>query len=129
MLPNDSAATRTVNLTYNQQTKVLQISLFGSSFDNDVTFANVHFGAIGENGSNRFFLTRTNSEPRVYESFDTVPLTPNWENEFLNGLWYVDIHTQRFPRGEIRTQLLPEPASLLALSVGVAGLALRKRHH
>lgn len=127
--PERYTATGTVNLTYNQQTKVLEITLFGSGFDSDVTFSNVHFGAIGENGPNRFFLDRTNTEPRVYEGSKVITLTPEWENEFLNGLWYIDIHTERFPRGEIRTQLLPvpEPASLLALSAGIAGLALRKR--
>ncbi|MCS7301494.1 MAG: CHRD domain-containing protein, partial [Fimbriimonadales bacterium] len=102
--PNDSTATGTVSGTYNQRTKELRISLFGSGFDSDVTFANVHFGRIGENGPNRFFLTRTNSDPRVWESFDIRTLTESEESEFLQGLWYVDIHTQRFPRGEIRTQ-------------------------
>ncbi|MCS6919014.1 MAG: CHRD domain-containing protein, partial [Fimbriimonadales bacterium] len=80
--PNDSTATGTVSGTYNQRTKELRISLFGSGFDSDVTFANVHFGRIGENGPNRFFLTRTNSDPRVYESFDIRTLTESEESEF-----------------------------------------------
>jgi hypothetical protein len=46
--------------------------------------------------------------------------------DLLAGLWYVNIHTDEHPGGEIRGQILPvgvpEPMGAVLMLVGVAGL-------
>jgi len=43
-----------------------------------------------------------------------------------NGRTYLNVHTMAFPGGEIRGQVVPEPATMILLGTGLAAVAGRK---
>jgi len=56
-----------------------------------------------------------------------VTLTQAQESDLLGGLWYYNIHTTFNGNGEIRGQVVPEPASMGLLGLGAMGLLIRRR--
>jgi len=56
-------------------------------------------------------------------------LTDTHETWLLQNRLYINIHSINFPGGEIRGQLVlvPEPATVLLVLCGAAGLLVRRR--
>jgi hypothetical protein len=56
-----------------------------------------------------------------------VTLTDPQEVQLVGGLWYYNIHSTFAPGGEIRGQVVPEPATMGLLACGAIGLLIRRR--
>lgn len=125
---NGSQTTGMAMGTYNQATKVLEIEVMSTTFTSNIRAGHIHQAAAGVNGGIIVFLTNTGGN-RDWASNNTFTLTDAQEAQFLAGNWYVNLHTDNFPGGEIRGQLnpVPEPASLIALGAGLIGMAIRRR--
>lgn len=91
--------------------------------DAPVTVAHFHGPAMpGQNGGVEVAID-AGSNPSSGSTF----LTSAQADDLLAGLWYVNIHSQAFPSGEIRGQVLavsqvPVPAALWLFGSAVAGL-------
>lgn len=121
--PNASPATGTIVGTYDDVTNFLDITVTFSGLTATQTNAHIHRGAVGVAGPVVFGIPL--GSPSVF----STTLDATQEADLLAGLYYVNIHSQNFPAGEIRGQMnpVPEPATVLALAGGLAVLLRRRR--
>jgi len=87
-----------------------------------------HFHGTAAAGSNAGILLNIGtisglSSPMV----GSATITDLQESQILAGLWYVNIHTSSFGNGEIRGQVVPEPASAALLGLGALGAFAGRR--
>jgi hypothetical protein len=103
--PDTSAANGTVAFIFNPTTNVLSGSISFSGFGTATTVAHIHLGAVGVAG-NPVFTIEASGPFTSPISYTSPALTSAQVADLMAGNYYVNIHTVKFPNGEIRGQLL-----------------------
>ena len=97
---NSSTSKGSATLTFNKDTKIFTVKV-----THDIATpvgGHIHMGAVGENGAVIFPFTSLTSPI----SYTSEALTEEQIVILNNGLYYVNIHTEAFPGGEIRGNLV-----------------------
>jgi hypothetical protein len=105
--PVQTTATGTADLTYDPATRLLTWSVSYSGLSGPATMAHFHGPAAqGKNASPVIWLKEKGA---AVESpiKGQATLTPEQAQQFTAGEWYINVHTQGNPGGEIRGQVIP----------------------
>jgi hypothetical protein len=98
-------------LTYDPSTRVVTWSVAYSDLSGPATMA--HFHGPAQPGKNAPVLVWLIKQGSPIESpiNGKATLTPDQARQFEAGEWYINIHTQSHPEGEVRGQVLtPRPS-------------------
>lgn len=97
---NSSVSAGSATLNYNEDTKIFELTV---THDIAIPLAgHIHAGAVGENGPVVFPFDSAKSPIK----FTSPVLTEQQISALNSGLFYVNIHTEAFPNGEIRGNLM-----------------------
>jgi hypothetical protein len=94
-------------LTYDPATRVVTWTITYAGLSGPAMMGHFHGPAAkGENAAPQVWLT-TKGAPADNPIKGQATLTPEQAKDFLAGKWYVNLHTQAHPGGEIRGQVIP----------------------
>lgn len=100
--PNDSKGTGTVDATYDTDTKALTWTITYQDLSGDAMAAHFHGPAkAGETADPVVPIP----DPLASPIKGSATLTDAQYGDLSKGLWYFNIHTAKFPDGEIRGQM------------------------
>jgi hypothetical protein len=103
----ETAGKGMADLTYDPATRVVTWTITYSGLSGPATMAHFHGPAAkGENAAPQIWLTQKGS-PAENPIKGQATLTPDQAKDFAAGKWYVNVHTQAHPGGEIRAQVVP----------------------
>lgn len=126
--PNASPGTGLGTATLDDATGEMNISGSYSGLAGSVTLSHLHGpGGPGVNSGVIFGLTNTFGHNGTFTGSSTLDATQmGW---VLDGLTYINLHSDLFAGGEIRGQLgaLPEPTSLTLAAAGLIALLVARR--
>lgn len=106
----------------------LEFAILGtySGMTSNVTGSHLHgFAGPGDTAGVLVGLDNTGGTQGSFNGMGT--LTSAQFDGLVAGNTYINIHTANNSLGEIRGQVVPEPASIAVLLVGLAGCAVRRR--
>ena len=105
--PVDTPAKGSAAVTYDPATRVVTWTISYTGLSAPATMA--HFHGPAEKGKGAPVLIWLSTKGSLAESpfKGEATLTPEQAQQFTAGEWYVNVHTQAHPGGEIRGQVVP----------------------
>ncbi len=97
--PTDSAATGTAEVTLDTEAKTVTWTYTHEGLRGDMTAAHIHGPAAATEATGPVVDTMTDTMA------GTAPITDAQVADLMAGMYYFNIHTVKFPDGEIRGQL------------------------
>jgi hypothetical protein len=105
--PVETAGKGTADVTYDPATRVLTWSVSYEGLSAPATMAHFHGpAAAGKNGPVVIWVSNKGSAADSPLKGEAT-LTPEQATQFTAGDWYINVHTQSHPGGEIRGQVMP----------------------
>lgn len=104
--PVETSGSGKANLTYDPATRVVTWSIDYSGLSSPATMAHFHNAPPGKNGPVIIWLSKQGTPPSSPITGQAT-LTPEQAAQFTAGDWYVNVHSQSHPAGEIRGQVMP----------------------
>ena len=112
---NQTASTGQIKVDLTQDKKQLNYEVTSTALSSEITGTHFHLGAPGQNGKvvKTLNLQPINingvphyQEKGVWKNTDSEPLSQELVDELEKGNIYINIHSQNYPNGEIRGQIV-----------------------
>jgi hypothetical protein len=121
-----SAGIGFATITLNDNNRKLKWNMTWSGLETPALSLHFHGNAPpGGTAGVQIIVTLTGSLPNTGQAI----LSANKVAKVLAGKWYINLHTNRYPSGEIRGQItvVPEPTTITLMAGGLAVMAISRK--